>query len=42
MDSICEDGMSKGGSRISVKGFHMHKGVGGRFADFISFCLNVL
>ena len=31
----------RGGSRISGKGFHMYKGVGVRFADFISFFLNI-
>ena len=30
-----------GGSRISGKGVHMYKGVGVRFADFISFFLNI-
>ena len=29
------------GSRISGKGVHMHYGVGVRFADFISFFLNI-
>ena len=31
----------RGGSRISVKGVHMYKGVGVCFADFISFFLNI-
>ena len=31
----------RGGSRISGKGVHMYKGVGVRFADFISFFLNI-
>ena len=30
-----------GGSRISGKGDHMYKGVGLRFADFLSFFLNI-
>ena len=30
-----------GGSRISGKGVHMYKGVGGSLADFISFFLNI-
>ena len=34
-------GIHRGGSRISGKGVHMHKGVGVRFADFISFSLNI-
>ena len=34
--------VTRGGSRISGKGAHMYKGVGVRFADFISFCLNDL
>ena len=32
---------SRGGSRISGKGVHMYKGVWVRFADFVSFCLNI-
>ena len=32
---------SRGGSRISGKGVRMYKGVGVRFADFISFFLNI-
>ena len=28
---------TRGGSRISGKGVHMYKGVGVRFADFLSF-----
>ena len=31
----------RGGSRISSKGVHMYKGVGVRFAVFISFFLNI-
>ena len=31
----------RGGSRISEKGVHMCKGVGVRFADFISLFLNI-
>ena len=31
----------RGGSRISGKGVHMYKGVGVRFADFISFFSNI-
>ena len=31
--------VSRGGSRISGKGVHMYKGVGGSFADFISLFL---
>ena len=30
-----------GGSMISGKGVHIYKGVGVRFADFISFVLNI-
>ena len=30
-----------GGSRVSGKGVHMYKGVGVRFADFLSFFLNI-
>ena len=33
--------MHRGGSRSSGKGVHMYKGVGVRFADFISFLLNI-
>ena len=32
---------TRGGSRISGKGVYMYKGVGVRFADFISFFLNI-
>ena len=32
-----QDGTAWGGFRISEKGVHMYKGVGVRFADFISF-----
>ena len=32
----------RGGSRISGKGVHMYKDVWVRFADFISFFLNIL
>ena len=32
---------SMGGARISGKGVHMYKGVGVRFAEFISFFLNI-
>ena len=31
----------RGGSRVSGKGFHMHKVVGVRFDEFISFFLNI-
>ena len=31
----------RGGSKISDKGVHMYKGVGVRFADFISVFLNI-
>ena len=31
----------RGGSGISGKGVHIYKGVGVRFADFISFSLNI-
>ena len=31
----------RGGFRISGKGVHIHKGVGGCFVDFISFLLNI-
>ena len=31
----------RGGSRISEKEIYMYKGVGVRFADFISFFLNI-
>ena len=31
----------RGGSRISGKGVHIHKGVRVHFADFISFFLNI-
>ena len=34
-------GKTRGRSRISGKGVHMYKGVGVRFADFISFFLNI-
>ena len=33
--------LDRGRSRISRKGIHMYKGVGVRFADFISFFLNI-
>ena len=33
--------MVRGGSRIFGKGVHMYKGVGVRFADFITFFLNI-
>ena len=33
--------MHRGGSRSSGKGVHMFKGVGVRFADFISFLLKI-
>ena len=32
---------SRGGSRISGKGVHIYKGMGVRFASFISFFLNI-
>ena len=32
---------TRGGSRISGEGGHMYNGVGVRFADFISFFLNI-
>ena len=34
--------LPRGGSRISRKGVHKYKGVGVRFADLISFFLNIL
>ena len=34
-------GGSRGGSRISGKGGHIHKGEGVRYDDFISFFLNI-
>ena len=37
----CPQGMKQGGSRISGTGVHMYKCVGGRFADFIWFFLNI-
>ena len=33
--------MARGGPSISGKGVHMYKGVGVRFADFITFFLNI-
>ena len=36
---FCET-ISSGGSRISGKGGHMYKGIGVRFADFLSFFSN--
>ena len=35
------DNTTRGGSRFSVKGVYMYKGVGYAFADFISFFLNI-
>ena len=32
----------RGGSRVSGKGVRIYKGVGVRFADFISFFLNII
>ena len=32
---------ARGGSRISEKGVCMYKGMGVRFADFVSFSLNI-
>ena len=37
--TVCQ--FNRGGFRISGKGVHMYKGVGVRFADFISFFLNI-
>ena len=34
-------GSSRGGSRISGSWVHLYKGVGVRFANFISFFLNI-
>ena len=38
---LCYCFKNRGGSRISGKGVHMYKGEGVRFADFISFFLNI-
>ena len=38
--NLCELSVS-GGSRISRQGFHIYKDMGGSFADFISFFLNI-